>query len=866
MADWVGTIVGLWDVAVRVATFANDLRSAQDDFVGLRAEAECLLICINSLNSPSCQDTLYRYINDEQAADLDAIVKNTELNMVDLNKFIAKCWRLVERDVGKNVRKKGWKGMGTRLKEKVAKAWARYRFTMTDKQAFRNKLILPTQSVNIYLTTLTHVGLVNVKFLIEPSGGGGGGGAYGGGSGGGGGKDGPLGGTRGGQTGGGQLVRLNPMKGWEAVGRRVAFRDSIVRKSELTTDIEDEIVMYALHLMRGGAPFHANNNTGGPTYRVTKTAKARTRSRSRSAGPVGLGRRRRSGMYLVRKKSVSKPASERIEIVEKEYRSGSDSEGQAGRRLLALPAPDSSPGVQYVDIRPPYDSSSSSSSNNDSGLGGHGGPSRSPSPPPHPPPFPPFHAAPAGPFPEPDSVDRQRRSSHEHARRPHISASGRPNWHGTSRDELKDRRRNVQDLIQAEADAAVSELEAKQNASRVDRRHSRAQMRHRNHNFTHEEEEAEDKEDDMYELCDMLMEEYGVYVEPLPEGFREPIYGPKVKAAPPTAEREAEHKTAHGHESMYHSEKSRHVMDSSEDEASEKADEELVKSMSHGRSDRLKAETSMMGSAASFSRSGYGYGGPRRTDRSGHTNLDRSMRFAPYPMHPSPPDIYRHRPRYGTRPYDDESHGRPGESYNDNKINIIEVPPHDARYRHGRSPRYRSDHKDSDDDSYESLGPPMPKPRGPGPRPGGHDERLFRELAKDEKESMGVKRREKKRPEKMEVKLHQPSPGRPVSHLQHPPRHHKEARETLYESDLQRRGSHAELHVVSPVFHQPGPSSRRHHQPSIVPLQPVDREVYMSGARHADDELSRRYGSVEPHDDDDDEEGSGDGSQIVVLK
>ncbi|KAG4428946.1 hypothetical protein IFR05_015567 [Cadophora sp. M221] len=341
--DWVGTVVSLWDTAIRVAAFANDLRAAQDDFIGLRAEAECLLICINSLNAPSCLDTLYRFINAKQAADLKSIVKSTELNMIELNQFLAKCKRVVG---GKNATRRR-KGVSKRVKERLAKAWATYRFTMTDKQAFRDKLILPAQSINIYLTMLTHVGLVNVKLLMQLSGdgagveagvgagvGGGVGAGVGAGVGGGGGwsnqDDEGGGGGR-----GGVVVNVGPVDRWGAVGRRVAFKGSIVDESELTTDIEEEIVRYALHLTRGGTPFQRssgndNSNSGWGRPRITTGPKRRTRSRSRSVGAFGVERDRKGQMYLVRKRSVGNL-----------YQSGSESDGQAGRRrLLALPAPE----------------------------------------------------------------------------------------------------------------------------------------------------------------------------------------------------------------------------------------------------------------------------------------------------------------------------------------------------------------------------------------------------------------------------------------------------------------------------------------------------------------------------------------------
>lgn len=841
MADWVGTIVGLWDVAVRVATFANDLRSAQDDFVGLRAEAECLLICINALNSPSCLDTLYRYINKEQAKDLDVIVKNTELNMKDLNRFIAKCWRLVERDVGKKVKKKGWRGMGTKLKEKVAKAWARYKFTMTDKQAFRDKLILPTQSVNIYLTALTHVGLVNVKFLIEPNGdsrGGGGDRGKGGGRGG-------NGGNGGGQIGGGAIGQVGPLDGWRVKGRRVAFKDIMVRQSELTTDIEEEIVLYALHLMRGGTPFHANNHGGGSEHKVTKTTTTRTRSRSRSVGPLGLGKRNRSGMFLVRKKSVSKPSSERVEIVQREYRSGSDSEGPARNGLLALPAPDSSsPGIEYVKVKPRHDSSSSSSSDNDSGYGGR---SPGPSTPPNQPPLSPFQAAGPRNAPHPEPTDHHRYNSEGPAREPDTNASGRAAWHAISRDGFNARRRNTQDIIQAEADAAVKELEENRNVSRMARRRSR--LTHRTDgNVDHEQEEAEEKEDDMYELCNMLMEEYGVHVEPLPKNAREPIYGSKVRPAPPVAEEEAEHMTQQSHGRARHRSYSQRVLDDSENEASEREDEKLVESMSHNRSDRLKAETNTLGLATGFSRGSYEHSGPRRMNRRDYRNPHRSTRFDPYPM---APDIHEYRSRYRRPPYEPENHSDTWDSPGYDEL-IIEAPSSDRQHRRSQRPGY-GHRRDSDDDSFDGL-IPVSTPRGPGPGPPGDGE-FFHQLERQEKEfreKEKLRTEEKKRREEKELDMRRTRYERPAVHI-HRPSRYGEPREMRYQHDLRRSGSYGDPAAVVSDYHEPGSSVRRHRQSFELRSQPANMDVYMSGARHVDDEVSRRYGSEDSHSDGEDQ-------------
>jgi hypothetical protein len=861
MANWVGTIVGLWDLAVRVATFANDIRSAQDDFVSLRAEAECLLICINSLNSPSCRDTLYKYINAEQASDLDSLVKNTELNMQDLNKFIAKCWRLVERDLRRdNVRRRGWKRLPTRLKEMVAKTWARYWFTMTDKQAFRDKLVLPAQSVNIYLTSLTHIGLVNVGFLMQLSGHGGAEGCAcacsGGGGGGGGAGGGGIGGRNGGGGGGGGvIVKVNPCDGWQAVGRRLAFRDPIVKKSDLTTDLEEEIIIYALYLMRGGTPFNAKGSGGGGNsgrgkYKVSKTTtttKTRTRSRSRSLGPMGLGKGNNGKKYVVRKKSVSRPSTERIEIVEREYVSESNSDGHPHRRVLALPAPDSpssASGAQFVEIKPPSRPSSSSSSD-DSGNNGPGpGPGRSPRP--SPPTSPPGNGAGL----HPDSARRERRRNDGHPNpgllRPNPSA--RTSGYETSREALSARRRRVLNSIQDEGDAAVAELEAKQAASRDDRRRFRRASRPADYHPTPEQERDKDNEDDIFEMCNIIKEEYGVRVVRLPEGARDPILAPMVRPAAPVPEEEVEaeirlESRESGRRSR-RSKASRLALESSESEASEVEDEELVKSMSRGRTDRLKAETSILESASGFAYGprSYAYEDPLRRTRSAYDNPASRVRFEPYPT--SPYDRHREqqrrRSRYPTEFYDDYINVRPDPG----DVETINIEPMSRRpsHPHGRD--------DSDDDSYYGPSRPAPKPRGPGPGPPPPAQIFVQRKEDKEQEAERMREtREKLMREDME---------------QHRARMYDEERIIIVNDGPSRRRPPSRYDPRRIVSHSaPIISHDYEHGPASGTLKrrPIDRErrssqiiesvddedVYMSGARHENDVL-RRYES----DDEDD--------------
>jgi hypothetical protein len=70
-----------------VIGFINDLRHAQDDLIGLRAEAKCLIVCLNALYSTKAP----HFISAKQGEDLKTIVESCKLNMVDLNRFVAKC-------------------------------------------------------------------------------------------------------------------------------------------------------------------------------------------------------------------------------------------------------------------------------------------------------------------------------------------------------------------------------------------------------------------------------------------------------------------------------------------------------------------------------------------------------------------------------------------------------------------------------------------------------------------------------------------------------------------------------------------------------------------------------------------------------
>lgn len=444
-------------------------------------------------------------------------------------------------------RRGGW---GRRLREAIAKGWARYKFTMTDKQAFRDKLMLPTASINVFLTSLTHVGLANIGSLMVLSGqlpvnAGAGSGQVSG-----------YGGGWGATTGGGVIVKVGGFHGWGVVGRRVAFKENIIRKAELMEDIEDEVVEYVKYLVGGGLPFNFRNSEGGEAaegrYRITKTTKMRTRSRSKSRGPLGLGKESRTGqMYVVRKKSVSRPSTERIEIVEREFDRRSEGEGRH-RKYLALPAP---PAPEVVDVRDqrqpqyverkPKDSSRDGWEDSGSDSGRDSRPIRRST----------------------AAARREiRRSETPEPRRDTAEApkTERPSVRAYSGQELKARTQHVRQRIAEERARAIEEIEQKKKASRT-----RARMFH-DETLTPEEKAQRAREEEIRETMEFLDREYGLIVTPV-EVPREPIDNGRVKPVEPPSATSG--------------------FTSKELSDSEESDTPIMPGMS--RTDKLRAETSL---------------------------------------------------------------------------------------------------------------------------------------------------------------------------------------------------------------------------------------------------------------------------------
>lgn len=219
------------------------------------------------------------------------------------------------------------RGMRDKWKAFWKKSWASYKFAMTDPQPFRDKLVIPTQSLQIFLHSMTHVGLANVGNLLA------------------------LSGHLPDAAVADPVATKSAVGSWEVVGTKLAFRKArSLGSGTLTADLEEEVIRYVLHLQKGGQPFDAKEV---PT----------TRPRSKSRGSVSYSRDKRGDTYIVRKKTtayVSSPS--------KTTPSTKDASWSKADRLplrLDIPAPSSgarspiSPSSpRIVDARPDFEVSS----------------------------------------------------------------------------------------------------------------------------------------------------------------------------------------------------------------------------------------------------------------------------------------------------------------------------------------------------------------------------------------------------------------------------------------------------------------------------------------------------------------------------
>jgi uncharacterized membrane protein YgcG len=556
-----GDAVTLFDTTFRLINFINDLRHAQDDLMGLASEAHVLRVCLNAVGSDSCHKALYLYISEDQGKDLRTIIDTCDKNLEELNRFIASVAVLVE----KKGRREGilspsltrgtkpgdiWrkrKRWSIGLRRLFAKCWAAYKFTMEDKQAYRNKLILPTQAVNVFLTSMTHVGLANMgrimarmgglpvttqpqtPLLLPPSGDQGS-------------TDTPRQGqdTKGNQNSSGSSA--GRLGGWDIVGSQIAFKKPpfTIRRHHLTSEYEAEVLLYAKHLLKGGDRFSYIFERRGQQFKVTKhpvdkppkklpRSVSRSRSRSRPArrartrDQMSLGKDS-AGMFVRRRKSVVVPNSEETsELVDL-------NDDIPARRPLALPAPD------YIEIQPDgWESDSDGShhsagdSDDDRGGGGGGGggyggggagSSRRhggddghdsdgdgdhPGPPPSPPNVPDafrFHQ-PASTTPRPASTNN----------RSHSRWYDRATYRHSAIQDLEARKREIEDRIQREQDMAMQEQER---AEEPERRRRESYSRYERTSMTEAERVDLNEYNDLAASMVYLTEVYGIIVEPAP--------------------------------------------------------------------------------------------------------------------------------------------------------------------------------------------------------------------------------------------------------------------------------------------------------------------------------------------------------------
>jgi hypothetical protein len=215
----VGDFFAVYDVFFRVKGFINDIRHAGEDFEMLKAEADCLKVCISALCYKECVAAL-ALVSKEQRDDLKLIVQGCIINMKELQEFVTHSQALVEgtaKDANdpkprrQLERRKWWK-----------RWWPHVKFAWKEKQPLRDKLSIPTASLNIFLTTLIHMSLA--QFTIVPRG-----------------MSIPA------SAGANSGHSINGLSGWNAVGSMTAFRSAHFNTHDLAQPgLEQEIVAYAI--------------------------------------------------------------------------------------------------------------------------------------------------------------------------------------------------------------------------------------------------------------------------------------------------------------------------------------------------------------------------------------------------------------------------------------------------------------------------------------------------------------------------------------------------------------------------------------------------------------------------------------------
>ena len=479
----------------------------------------------------------------------------------------------------------------------------------------------------------------------------------------------------------------------------------------MTLDLEEEVLLYVKHLLKGGDKFSYTFARGRQTFKVTKVpllkGKPRSRSRSKSRppqerlGPMGLGKGKRGSKYVMRKKSIiSRPATEGTAIVrrEREWQSGSDSEGPEGR-LLALPAP------EYVEIKPSKSSSDgdegSGSDNGGGGGRGGGGGGRGGGPA--------GGGGPGGsdvdyyggrgddygPGRDDESViaietpeTRRAERDHDDSRRTRSHFERRATYRNSRVTDLDERKRLIEARIEREQEEAMSLLERADEPSRIARQdHLREDAR-----LSQKQKEDIDEDYDIIDTMRYLDMMYGLIITPAgdrPEvdngeidtDTEEVHYDPEMsrtdrlraETSLPTMRAHFESERRHGHESSY-----RHMPYST-----------FERSRTQPMYDRFRY---MSYPPMPYPRSPFG-SGDEEDYLKREVDIDEPGRRRPnrgHPRHYSYNDVEdSHYPEF--RPYDDD-HRR---SYADRGPPPIIIQP-EEKGKAPRRPTYHSDHSEEE--------------------------------------------------------------------------------------------------------------------------------------------------------------------------
>jgi hypothetical protein len=319
----------VFSLVMRVKNFLSDISSAPNDWNALRAEADCLAVCLKVLRYKQSRRILQE-ISRDQRKDLLTIIEGCELNMAELIGFVAQTQSIAISESGKR-KPPGWslKRMWNSLVSEGINLWTKIRFVNKDQQPMREKIAIPTQSLNIYLVSLTFISL---SYNARLSGG----------------------------PGGGKIQQPAWIAEWDVVGAKVAFKEAGFSRVDLMrSGVEDAIIECAEKKIAAGAVKIPGKKPAGGSGGVKVPKRPRRKS---SFGPR-VSNTDPDGMFLIRGKNRARSkarVNSSVEIVKADYEfdsdSGSESVGFDGEiispRRPRSPTRGGGGGAAYEDRSP----------------------------------------------------------------------------------------------------------------------------------------------------------------------------------------------------------------------------------------------------------------------------------------------------------------------------------------------------------------------------------------------------------------------------------------------------------------------------------------------------------------------------------